>query len=513
MIHPRVSKLINNSQNSKPSVFALDLRSLALFRVAIGLLLLADLVFRWPTMIEMCTDEGMVTRKLSFEYYQATLGQFWNYVIWSFYWISGSSVFAKLLFVISGVFAFMLLIGKWTRVATIGCWAMWISLHVRNPFVITSGDFLLKMTLFWSIFLPLGATWSMDSLKRAGQNLPSGYPGMSFASLATVGYILQLMISYLFPGIEKLNDVWFRGEAMAYVLRLDIYITEFGRSLLEYGGLLTFTSWATLFAEVVLIWTLLFKWQNSLFRWINIVVFWSFHIGIGLSMSIGLFPFICSIAWLPLIPGKFWRGAESKSYDSPLQFSGRKFYFKFSQFVCGIFCFVMVGWNISNIESLGLIPMRNTLLAPLAYPVHVDQHFQMFGKPPVQNPWFVYEAKLADGSEIDIFRDQPVDHKRPEWVRKSFPGFHWRKVHRNLLDERLAYMREPLLTYMVDKWNADHDETKQVVRARLLCYLEDIGPNYSPVNRRHSVWSSYGGQASAGSVFDSMLDKELKTPF
>lgn len=484
-----------------------------MFRIALGSLLLADLIFRWPMLVEMCTDEGFFTRDLCWKFHQIELGEGWNWFVWSFYWISGSPIFAKSLFVASAVSAVLLLVGKWTRVATIACWALWVSLHVRNPLIVTSGDFLLKMLLFWSIFLPLGKMWSFDSLKPESKNRELHFSGMSFVSLASVGYILQLMISYLFPGIAKLNEVWFRGEAMAYVLRLDIYITEFGRSLLQHEGLLAFTSWFTLLAEVVLIWTLLSTWKNDWFRWLNLVVFWSFHIGIGLSMSIGLFPFICIVAWLPLIPGALWRGREAVQYESPIQFSGRKLYFKLSQFWCGIFCFVLVGWNIANIESLGLRSMQNTLLMPIGKPMGLDQHFQMFGKPPTENPWFVYEATLADGTEVDIFRNQPINHDRPEWVRKSFPNFHWRKVHRNLLHPELVYLREPLLKYTVNRWNAVHDQQQKVVRVRLLCYLEDIGPDYSPENRRHKVWSAFNDEVAPGSLFDSMLDKELNTPF
>ena len=141
----------------------------------------------------------------------------------------------------------------------------------------------------------------MDAARRSAAGRPFGYPGKSFVSLATVGFLIQLIASYLFPGIAKLNEIWFRGEAMAYVLRLDIYITEFGRSLLANDTLLAFTSWATVFAEAIWILTLLVPYKNDWFRWSNLIVFWSFHIGIGLAMSIGLFPVISMVAWLSLI--------------------------------------------------------------------------------------------------------------------------------------------------------------------------------------------------------------------
>ena len=466
----------------------------------------------------MYTDVGMFTRELSYEYYRNETGPFWNFMHWSLYWISGSPVWANSLFIVAAICAVMMIVGKWTRVATVASWVLLTSLQMRNPLVITSGDFLIKMMLFWSMFLPLGARWSLDAGRRqkvlgataTGQSQPS-----TFVSLATLGFTIQLVIAYLFPGLAKLNEIWFSGEAMSYVLRLDIYITPFGRSLLDHPGLLKFTTWATLVAELGWIWTLFIPWKNDWFRLSNLVIFWLFHIGIGLSMSIGLFPLICMVAWLPLLPTIVWeRRNYSETFQSAFAFAGQSIGFRFGQVICGLVCVLVVAWNLTNLEPNKLGTLRNTILAPIVLRLGIDHYFLMFGKPPAENPWFVYEAKLADGTEFDIFRSAPIDYDRPEWVKDMFPTFHWRKVHRNLVDDRLKYMRQPLMEYVVEKWNRTHPPEKQVVRLRLLCFLEDIGPDYNPLNRRSVVWASYTNpQLAPGSIFDSIGEKTLDKPF
>ena len=467
------------------SVFAFDLRSLALFRIFVGLTLISDLVFRSGTFGEMYTETGLVPVELSKSAYQVLCGEDVAQCIWSVYWANEAASFQAVLFGLAMVFALMLTSGFYTRLATLGSWVLLVSLHARNPLILTSGDFLLKMSLFWSLFLPLGAKWSIDAKRNTGK-----HPGDTVASFATAGFMLQLIFMYFFTGLAKLNSDWFSGDAMYYVLRLDIYITEFGRSLLAYEGLLKLTCWATLFAEVILIWTMLLRWKNGVFRMLNLIVYWSFHIGIGLSMDIGLFPIICMVAWLPLLPSWVWtrrsRTPESLSrLDQPRLVNG----------ICaGLIVFVLL-WNVFNIESKTTNAIGEKIgwgnAVKLGYFLHIDQHFQMFGHPPKENPWFVYEATLRDGSKVDLMRGRPVDHERPESVRNSLPGHHWRKYHRNLVHPRYEALRQSLADYFVRTWNREHDDEQQVDQLKVICYLEPTGPDYNQNNRRSLVWGTY----------------------
>lgn len=490
-------------------IFSLDLRSLAIFRIALGLLIIGDLLYRWSTLTEMLTGEGFYDGQLSREYYRTELGENWFQYVWSLYWISDSPEFAMALFAVAAVAAVLLVVGKWTRLATVVSWLLIVSLHVRNPLITTSGDFVFKMILFWSMFLPLGKRWSLDSRKQSTK-------GESHFSIASIAFIVQLFIIYFFPGIAKWNDIWLSGDAMWFVLRLDIYITEFGRAMLSYPKLLTAVSWLTLVAEVVWIWTLFSPWFNGTFRLINMAIFWMFHIGIGLSLTIGLFPWICMAAWLALVPGFCWRtaGVSVIGSEAPADPGNRFSFLRVGgQLLCGISLVVVLIWNVSNIDHPATRSLRIPLVGQLGYQLGLTQHFQMFGIPPQENPWFVYEARLADGSLIDIFRGAPVDYDRPAWGRKAFPTFHWRKLHRNALHERNEFVRQPLLDYFVSKWNRRHQPDQQIVQARLLCFREPIGPDYNDRNFTSVVWGSYRAAESPGSLFESLIDDESELGF
>ncbi|MCH2178479.1 MAG: HTTM domain-containing protein [Mariniblastus sp.] len=506
---------LENNQRLQPAwlgrVFSLDLRSLAVFRVAWGLTLIWDLIFRWSSLTAMYTDQGFFTRQISYDYLQHKVGDQWVSLFWSFYWLSGSTEFAAALFIITGLLAVLFVLGCWTRVVTVGLFLLLVSLHYRNPLVLTSGDLYFKTLLLWSIFLPLGKVWSWDA-RRAGRTVENQQNPI--ATLATVGFLFQIIFMYFFTGLSKCNEVWLQGDAMWYVLRLDIYINPFGRLLLDFPALLRLISWATLFFEVVWVWTLLIPWRNDWFRLSNLIAFMGFHVGIGLSMSIGLFPVICMIAWLPLLPGYLWPGASRTAIGGFQTWTELSTIGRLSRLVCGgLLAFTLI-WNVGNIQHPNTLPLKSALVQKVGYRMGCEQHFQMFDRPPEVNPWFVYEAELKDGTRLDLLTGGEIKSTRPEWVREIFPTFHWRKMHRNMMAQNLDFLRQPLAEYWGKQWNETHGPEQQVVSLRLVCYMEDIGPDYNEANRSSVIWGSVKTEeARPGSLFDNLLKEGGDLPF
>ncbi len=499
-------------------VFAMDFRSLALFRILLGMMLLADLLFRLPVLRAMYSDEGVMTREMVFRYYQSFIGNNWEYGVWSLYWISGDLGFQYFLFCISAVAATALIFGWKTRIATIVSWVLLASLHARNPLILTSGDTILKLSLFWSMFLPLGRIWSLDSRTIQWGKTKDGN-GKRFYSLATVAYIWQIILMYFFTGVAKCNPDWFSGDAMEYVLRLDIYILPLGHWLLKFPILLIVVTYATLFLEVVGIWYLLYWKRNELARLIVMMAYWGFHIGIGLTMAIGLFPLICLTIWIPLLPSCVWKWlSRQKSTTRGLEIvrnPNSRFHLVCNTIIVISIVFVTL-LNISNINNPICRRFLPQAFAPIGCWLNLDQRFQMFGQPPKSNPWFVYEATLRDGTQVDLFRSEMfgkvvlVDHQRPQSVLNSVPNHHWRKLHRNLVHPLRAEFRQALVDYAVRGWDEKHEGERRVARVSLTCYSEAIGPDYDGIALESIVWGSYEDpEHAAGSKFDAAVDDLL----
>ncbi len=504
-------------------VFGFDLRSIALSRIALGLLIMFDAAMRWPDIEALYSDTGYFTRAMVDQYFTTFSGEDWKFGIWSLHLLSGEASWQYTLFATQAVCGALLTVGFLTRASIIFAWVLVASAQIRGPLVITAGDFILKVMLFWSIFLPLSRYWSVDRLIKMKRNRgvlvadSAGRPTW-FVSWATTGYLIQVVVIYFCTGQAKWNDIWFSGDAMYYVLHLDIYCRPGSRMLLEYPLLLKFISWGTLFIEVVLIWLLFSPWRTTTWRVLNMFAYWAFHLGILLSMSIGLFPWICFALWLPLIPTGFWNWILRARNQSLLtcNFTGVKQIAW--QTVEGI-CLVMIGltvfWNLANIEALNLVD--NRIPSPvrlLARVTAVDQRFQMFGVPPKLNPFFVYEARLKDQAKVDLFRPgHQLSFEMPESVLRTIPTHNWRQLHRNLTNDFGLPFRGALLDYQIRCWNAAHGEERQVMEAKLHCFLRETGPDYKSLSLASSIWKTWKDPAAPpGSLFDDLSDRLQNAP-
>jgi hypothetical protein len=270
----------------------LDLRSLALFRIVLGLLLLTDLGIRSTALYAHYTDRGLMPISALSDFGEVSIHVF-----------NGSIWFQGALFVIAGLFAGALLVGYHTQLVTLVSWFLLVSLHSRNPLICQGGDVLLRLLLFWGIFLPLGARWSLDSARST-----CGAAAQRVVSLGSVALILQVCIVYWFAAASKSDPIWrSEGTAVYYALSLDTFATPLGESLLDYPQLLRFLTFGTVLFEAVAPLLLFIPVCIGPIRLCVVAAFLLFHLfGLALCMELGPFPYVCAAAWLPLLPTWFW---------------------------------------------------------------------------------------------------------------------------------------------------------------------------------------------------------------
>ncbi|MEZ6094797.1 MAG: HTTM domain-containing protein [Pirellulaceae bacterium] len=512
----------NSSPTAWQRVFGFDSRSLALYRIILGLMTFYDGLMRYLDIRPFYSDAGYFSRSLMETYYQTYYELQVGTEVWSLHALSGEEGWQATLFGIQMAMGILISLGLFTRVANVVAWFLVASHQIRSPLVMTAGDFVLKLSLFWSIFMPLARHWAVERVifNRWGWYQDLKLPHW-ISSFGTAGFLLQFVVMYFCTGIAKCNDVWYSGEAMYFVLNLDIYARPFSKTILAMPALLKLITWSTLFFELIGIWLLLIPYKNTLWRMINFGAYWMFHLGIAATLNIGPFPFICLMIWLPLLPSGFWNSVTRRSEQIRIEHLTSAYHLV-ARKITNVFCAIMIGvlvvWNAANIEELNLrerIPSPVTILARMT---SFEQHFQMFGIPPKRNPWFVYEGKLADGTKVDLFNTTgELFYSRPENEMRTFPGHHWRKLHRNLMNPVAECLRSPLLEYAVQEWNLNHDDSKQVVSARLICYSQALGYMTEDQHITSDIWGTYrNGAESNGRLFDDLenrLNSEDGFPF
>lgn len=276
--------------------FTVDLRSLALFRIGLACAILFDLYLRSLDLRLFYTDDGIMPRALLFKEFPDP----WRF---SVYLLSGSTLFAGTLFVIQAFLAGLLLIGWRTRWVVFFSWIMMISLHVRNPMINDSGDQLMRMILFWSLFLPLGACFSVDGALNTLQK-----KSYSYLSVGSAGFLLQVCLMYWWTGYLKAQTTeWQNGDAIFLALNITGYtqgIAEFAKTL--NPELLRILTKATLWFELVGPFLFFSPIFFLFFRRLGILLFVGLHFVLSLVLQLGVFPFFDFVAIIPFIPALFW---------------------------------------------------------------------------------------------------------------------------------------------------------------------------------------------------------------
>ncbi|MDQ3289744.1 MAG: HTTM domain-containing protein, partial [Bacteroidota bacterium] len=282
-------------------VFTVDVRALALMRIGVGFVLLVDLGIRATDLEAHYANMGILPLYVLFQ-------NAWDPYFISIHTISGLWQVQAVLFLIAAIFAFLLLIGYRTRLVTIVSWFFLLSVQNRNLLIGQAGDDLLRMILFWAMFLPWGRFYSLDA-KRAND------PNRSHLhfSPASAAYVVQIMLVYVCTALLKNSPEWHTtGQALYYALSLDQVLLPGGKLLYPHPDLLQFLTLSTYYIELYLPLALLIPVYTSFFRLLVVGVLTGFHLGISVTLFVGLFYLINWVSFLGLLPPPALNWFEAK---------------------------------------------------------------------------------------------------------------------------------------------------------------------------------------------------------
>lgn len=485
-------------------VFALDARALAAFRIALGFILLFDLWIRSGSILEHYSDQGMFTRKQWIEAGQAT-GQ------WSLHVMSGQPGFTAALFALAALAAIALILGKHTRLAAIISWLLLASLQQRNEYVNNGGDALLRVLLFWSMFLPLGMAWSLDRrlIETTLSTRAREERARSILSVAGVCLILQFIVMYVFSGLFKLNDVWHEGDALRRSLSFDMYVKPLGESLRGHTSMLRTITQLVPWIEIILPLLCLLPIFTKVWRWLAIIVFLTLHLGIEMTLTTGLFPWVCLAGWLLFVPAGFWdrverwlrTGAPEKPNRAtqPVQpvplvappVTQQRT--AWGHLLDGGLVFLLVYVVIWNISGLREVETKQPWLDAkhhwLAEATTLKQRWEMFRDPPMDTGWYVVIGTLADGREINLLTGQEIEQRddtMPPNIAAQAPDHRWRKYMAQVAGDAYRSHRSRLASALALRWNRGHGEAERITWIELIFMrrtLSQSGEATSPVKR------------------------------
>ncbi|PIB35603.1 hypothetical protein BFP72_09460 [Reichenbachiella sp. 5M10] len=460
-------------------VSALDLRSLALFRVCLGVLVLIDMFVRFQDFTMFYTEGGVLSLEQLHKGY-GSLYTWWASEEWSMF-----------LFGFTAWCAFLLLIGCWTRVVTVLLYVLMVSVQLRVSLVNNAGDLLLSCVLFIAIFLPLSAVWSVDACREKGSSCRLVSERYAYSSPWTLVYLIQLIVLYAMAGFSKNNGTWnYDGLGIYYALNLHTYAKSSASWLLDYSVLLWVGNYLTLILERFLWMGLMIPVRKDVIRTVLVLSFVGFHFGLFLFMELGTFPWLGMIVWLAVIPSGLWNRVQSRGElvrvldKCKMDMSAweRKWVL-----VGATLFLVLMTW--SGLRANKLIGY-NSYLGNVVSATRLRQSWKLFSGPKKEDGWLVVAAELQDGTWVDLLREgESLNWDKPAVFSAQFPNHRQRKYFKNIRTSYVSH-RGYYLDWVVKKWNQNN--TENPVKSATFYYMKEgvlPGGGFAPIEKEElRVW-------------------------
>jgi len=341
------------------------------------------------------------------------------------------------------------------------------------------GDKFLRLLLFWSLFLPLGATCSLDAA-RSG-HAPAGRARV--LSVPSAALLIQVALMYFATGLNKNGPLWIGGTAVHYALHMDPVSTPFTPWIRDVAWFVPIATHGTRWFEIVGPLVPFIPFGTAWLRLGVIPAFVFFHLSLALFLDAGLFPVFSIVAWSAFVPALFWdevlprlarrsppavAARAARRLPTPLWVQG----------MAGIALIYVGAYVGSGIAGVHL----PSTLSRLGATLRLNQQWHMFApNPPTESWWIVFDGELADGRRVDPFRRTPVSWEKPESVPRSLRDFRWRSYIPNAIGTPATGRTGALLhasfgRYLCDDWNAVHGGGERMVGFQMFAMVQAIGP-------------------------------------
>ncbi len=467
--------------------FYLDLRSLALSRICIGICLLCNLIICSNSLTAFYTDSGVMPRNILHLAY----GGFRHL---SLNVLSGSFSYQVLIFVLAFISTIALILGLYSRLAVFLSWFFFLSIYNRNPLVVDGGDDAIKLFLFWFCFLPTAKFFSFDNRN----NLETR--ATTIKSISSFAFIVQLSCIYVFSALLKTSPHWHTdGTAIHLALAFDAFSSPLGAYLLNFPEFLKVSTILTWSIEKYFPFFLLIPFLTKYFRSIVTLSFISFHLGLAIFMEIGIFPFTMLSAWLAVIPSSFWdskilkkafiklknlkKRLPSITLDTRISTLPSLGSSMIAKTICLLLITYTVMWNVRSLNFNKFEPYFSRDLSWIGKSIRLDQYWALFAPQPAQDAgWFIISGRLKNLEPIDITTGKKVDFTRPKRTASTYTDFKWKKYLLNIWLKKNSKYRKYYADYICRTSNLD-------LRSVKITYMLEqvINPNstkYNPQNLR-----------------------------
>lgn len=298
-----------------------------------GLVLIFDLLRRFRYIKEFYSNEGVLPNHNHLFNLRAT-GQVWSLL--HAFSTEGESTFAFGLILVAYL---LFALGYKTRFFHAVSFVALVSLTGRNILLENAGNYAALALLAFTLFLPCGSRFSIDSMRaalaardektagalndrpvRAQEELDAQrLPGWSPTSLAAFAVLAQIAIIYLATAAQQ-TGAWRDGTALYYGLNVERWVSREGAFVRNLSPALLSVWTRALYVAEWGIPALVLVPVGFRYTRVGAAVLSAFYaLTLGVLFSFGLYAWTLLAASLLLLPGELWEGIEGVPRASRLR--------------------------------------------------------------------------------------------------------------------------------------------------------------------------------------------------
>jgi uncharacterized membrane protein YphA (DoxX/SURF4 family) len=287
---------------------------IALFRILYSLIVLLDIALLRPDWMTWFGPKGLVTLATMQQMEPGPRIDVFAFLPQTEFWTN--AVFWAML-----VCALFLLVGLYTRAASIAMFILVASLHQRNLYIAHSGDTMLRVTSFFLMFAPAGAALSLDRLRNIWRGREGAAPVRRPPFAQRIIQIEMCLLYFMTFWSKSMGASWVDGTAVYYVQHLEQFYRFPLPSFLHSLPMVKLETWFTLAVEFSL-GTLV--WIKEL-RYPILLAGLMLHMGLEYSMNVPMFQWIALAMYVTFVDpadlARAWRWIRRVAAARPVAFS------------------------------------------------------------------------------------------------------------------------------------------------------------------------------------------------
>ena len=259
--------------------------TLGVVRIAFGIVVLGWTVSLAPDLKTFFGRSGLVPFQPSVQWWFDPLNSF----------RSDAALYA--LYAVLLVGAICLLVGFYSRIASIVVFLGVLTLERRNPYIFNSGDLLVRNLAFYLMLAPTGVALSLDRWRKAKDRFWE-FPARPPWGLRLIQ--IQLAATYAATVWAKVQGTtWNNGTAVSFALRLEdlqrFHVPGFITHSIVASNIMTLGTLALEASLAILVW-------NRKARPYVLLLGVLMHVAIAINIMVGFFTMAILTAYLAFIP-------------------------------------------------------------------------------------------------------------------------------------------------------------------------------------------------------------------